>query len=265
MKLVALLLAALPVTIATASDRPQVMILGTFHFAATPDAFSSPLTDVHEAHRQRQIEQLVAALAEFRPTCIAVEALPGAKFLEEGYSSYLSGSESAANEIHQIAFRLAKRMGHERVNGVNYHLDANPMPVMEWAMKNGQGEIAQKLFAQFQERILPRFQPGYAKARTIAQMLADINRQEEMLFEHRLMASTLQIGTSTEPLGGELLAKTAHRNTMIASHIRQLASPGQRVFVLIGGSHRLPLERILSEAGDVEIVDCLPYVLKGDR
>jgi hypothetical protein len=264
-KLSLLLLVAVLGCLAHAQERPQAMIVGTFHFGSTPDAFSSPLHDVQEAHRQREIDSVVRALAEFNPTRIAVEALPGAAYLEEGLAKYLGGGALGQNEIDQIAFRMAKLLGHNKVHGVNYHLDANPMPVLEWAFKHGQAEIAGRLGAEFQEKVLPRLQPEYLRGKTVADILVEMNEPETMLLEHRLLAQILQIGNTEEPVGGELLAKTASRNTMIASHIQRLAGAGERVFVLIGSSYRLPLERILADGGDVEIIDPLPFLRKAKQ
>jgi hypothetical protein len=234
------------------------MILGTFHFDSTPDAFASPLKDVLAPRRQGEIEAMVQALGEFRPTKIAVEALPDDRRLV-GFGEGRLGP----NEIDQIAFRLARRLGHQRVYGVDYRLDANPMPVIEWAIENGQAETVGPLMAEFQAQVLPRLGAEHQRARTISQLLAEMNEPEQMRIEHRLLARLLGVGSSDNPLGADFLARTARRNTMIASHIRRLATPGERVFVLIGASHRLPLERILADGEDVVIVDPLPYIPKG--
>src|SRR5690349_10090191 len=102
----------------TAPATAQVLVLGVFHFA-TPNADFAKFQgiDVLTPTRQREIEAVVATLARFAPTRIAVERpVTEADSLNGDYSQYLAGRfELTRNEVHQLGFRLAKRFHQPRV------------------------------------------------------------------------------------------------------------------------------------------------------
>ncbi|HUK64287.1 MAG TPA: DUF5694 domain-containing protein, partial [Dongiaceae bacterium] len=102
----------------------KIVFVGTFHFAdAGLDAYRprfayDPLTPEH----QREIEDLVARLGDrFRPTKIAIEyPLEKQARLDSIYDAERKGlRKPSPNEITQIGFRLAKRLGLSRVYGVD--------------------------------------------------------------------------------------------------------------------------------------------------
>lgn len=101
--------------------KPTVLLLGVFHFAGehvdintTPDALA---VDMLLPNRQKQIEQLVNALAEFRPTKIVIEGLPQYQSRYDSlFRLYKTGKLDAspkfmASEIVQLGFRLADKLG----------------------------------------------------------------------------------------------------------------------------------------------------------
>lgn len=70
--------------------RPQVMLLGVFHFAGekvdantTPDALR---VDMLLPERQKQIRQLLASLAAFKPNKIAIESDPGYEHVYDSFT-----------------------------------------------------------------------------------------------------------------------------------------------------------------------------------
>jgi|GEM_PF-5618122 len=97
--------------------RTQLMFLGVFHFrdAGLDDHKPEHQFDVLSDRRQKELEVVLDRLAEFAPTRIAVERrATKQESLDADYSSYLNGGlELTSHEIHQIAFRLAKRLGRE--------------------------------------------------------------------------------------------------------------------------------------------------------
>ncbi|MCU7372302.1 DUF5694 domain-containing protein [Paucibacter sp. O1-1] len=114
----ALLLAPLP-----GLAEVQVMVLGSYHFANPGlDLHNAEVDDVLSARRQAELVELIERLASFRPSMVAVEAradaLPGRAL--PGYRRYLSGEGPPdRNEIEQIGYRLARRMGLDQVLGVD--------------------------------------------------------------------------------------------------------------------------------------------------
>jgi hypothetical protein len=99
--------------------RARVMLLGTFRFAdrgldrcRPPAAF-----DVFSQPRQREIAELVDRMAGFGPTKVAVERTRDQQpDLDREYDAYRRGGLALpADEVDQLGFRLAARLGHARV------------------------------------------------------------------------------------------------------------------------------------------------------
>ena len=99
----------------------QVMILGTFHFDQTDDP------DILAPGQQIELEAVLTGLASWAPERIAVE-FPHVRQeeLSSAYSSYFESEadaiESSKNEIQQLGFRLAKRLGHADLYGVDVRM-----------------------------------------------------------------------------------------------------------------------------------------------
>ena len=89
-----LLTATLAVAQNPAVPRAQVMVLGTYHMDNPGRDYANPtVDDVLAPRRQAEIEAVVRALAEFRPTRIAIEATPSRDSLHNArYHAYRAGS-----------------------------------------------------------------------------------------------------------------------------------------------------------------------------
>ena len=99
--------------------RPQLMLLGSFHFSNPGLDTYKPKHEINilSEKRQAELEAMITRLTEYAPTKIAIEykRTHQAK-ADSQYQAYLTGAaELSTNEIQQIGFRLAKRLGHERV------------------------------------------------------------------------------------------------------------------------------------------------------
>ncbi len=103
-------------------ERPSLLIVGAPHFDNPGrDTVNVRVPDVLSPERQREIEALVARLAAFRPTRVAVEWPAEAQArLDQRYADYRAGRRAlTANEIDQIGLRLAARLGLPRVDAVD--------------------------------------------------------------------------------------------------------------------------------------------------
>ena len=100
----------------------EIMLLGTFHFddQGLDEYKPTHQFDALAKDRQEQINEVVDDLAAFGPDRICVERRPsGQAALDAWYERFREGGErDEANEIVQIGFSLADRLGHERVHAV---------------------------------------------------------------------------------------------------------------------------------------------------
>ena len=112
--------------------KPTIMILGSWHFTSSGmDAINERTDDVLASKRQREIEQLVEQLKEFKPTKIAVEVDPSRCDTEnKNYQGYLNGTYALGPyEGDQIGYRLAKEFGHSQVYCVDHWPEHSPIHI----------------------------------------------------------------------------------------------------------------------------------------
>lgn len=207
-------------------ERARVMLLGTFHFANPGLDTYRPVheVDMLSPARQAAIEDVVGALAAFAPTKVAVERRPErARELDEQYAAYRSDRFAlTANEVHQLGFRLAARMGHPRVHAVDAAAlseegpeDYGPWqaPLLAWA-----GHL-----------------DAYAASHTLRQWLRLANTEEAILTGH---------GIHLAGVAPDVLARWWYsRNLRIFHHLRGITEgPGDRIVLVIGAGH-LPILR----------------------
>ncbi|HEX8392401.1 MAG TPA: DUF5694 domain-containing protein, partial [Longimicrobium sp.] len=133
--------------------RPQVMVLGTAHWANPGLDYNNPqVDDVLSPRRQAEVQAILDALAEFRPTRIALEAEPSRDSVwNDRYRRYRAGSLTLGrDERDQIGLRLAARLGHDRVYTVDWQNGMDVGGVLGWAAQNGQGHVAQRIGGEIQ-------------------------------------------------------------------------------------------------------------------
>jgi Family of unknown function (DUF5694) len=145
--LLALVVSHLPFAAAQAPPvtRPHLMVVGTAHFAnRNLDLADMNVDDVLSPARQKQMEDLVSALALYRPTRIAVEMTPDKQAeLNARYLDYRAGKYTLKrDEIDQIALRLAAKLNLPQIDAVD-DFDPPPGPqeaydVASFAEANGQ-------------------------------------------------------------------------------------------------------------------------------
>src|SRR5215203_3626445 len=82
--------------------------------------------DVRSPKRQRELEELTEKLARFQPSKIAIEAPYRNDTWPERYKKYLANDYVLGrNEIEQVGFRLARRVGLPTLHPVDYPMWMN--------------------------------------------------------------------------------------------------------------------------------------------
>jgi hypothetical protein len=253
----------------TAAQAPvEVLIIEAYHMANPGrDLNNVKADDVLSAKRQAELEAVARGLTRFRPTKVAVELEPKtADFTVPGYRTF--GPEMLAtdrSEVIQIGFRLAKRMGHPAVYGV----DEKPGPgepdyfpygqVAKYAAEHGRGEWLKGLSAPVR-KMMADFETAQATS-TIGQLLDPARRPG--LFDD-LHASgyygLLELGDAERQPGAELNAMWYLRNAKIFSKLIQATEPGDRVVLIFGGGHGYWLKHFARTTPGFKLVDASPYL-----
>ena len=258
------------------TKKPTIMILGSTHLANPgKDLHNAKMDDVLAPKRQREIQQLVEQLKEFKPTKIALES--DARFdakINANYQDYLKGTyELKRDESNQIGFRLAKLMGHSRMYGVDDMPEERPIL----------GKIDRHLidplgFAEKynQEHLLPppstegkitKDKDGTIwtepeKYVSIIEMYIRDNEHEGRLAEQQAYLRIARIGLGDQYPGANWLAHEWYaRNLKIFVNLTRITeSANDRILLIIGSGHVFLVQQFLEDSGDYILESPLKYL-----
>ncbi len=225
----------------------QILTLGTFHFKdAGLDSYKPEFDiDILSEPRQRELDHVLSCLAAFEPTKIALEVKTEHQAaLEARYRAFLSGEfELSSNEIHQIGFRLAKRLGHERV----YAVDAPPRwyePYVDpdaWARKNFQGHLLEsELVGRYEE--LYRSEDREKTEQPLLHTFLELNDTHRIRLGHgRYLIENFQAGNATEYPGVDSKTAWYNRNLRIFANLQRIVERDEERILFIVGAGHLPI------------------------
>lgn len=235
--------------------KPQVMLLGTYHMANPGRDYANLVADDHLApRRQAEIEDAVARLARFEPTCVAVETVPERQNeLDRAYAEYRRGERQlTVNETEQIGFRLARRLGLARVVAVDHPGSMDFPAVFGWAGAHGQGALIDRLLREIEQYVAGL--QDRLEAASVGEMLLELNGAEaERMHGHYLVIATI-CGGGEHP-GAEMVACWYERNLKIFANIAQLAgSADDRILAIFGSGHIPLLRAFVRGCPDLDLV-----------
>jgi hypothetical protein len=264
------LLRALPLPAQTPDARPpvqvpvrttiQVMVLGVFHFS-NPNADYAQFqgTDVLAPNRQREIEAVVAQLARFRPTKIALERVPAeADSINADYQRYLAGTFSLTrNEIHQLGYRLAADLHRTQLYAVDFQSDMRIDSVMDYARVHDTAFVT-RFNTTITEvvKLLDRMQ----REETIGANLRFMNDPETILRAHQPYADMATVGAGDSYIGARVVSDWYARNLHIFANIARIAQPGDRILLIIGMGHAPILRELIRSHPAMQLVEPLDYL-----
>lgn len=243
-------------------EKPQVrvLVLGVFHFH-NPGADYAQFEgiDVLTQERQREIEAVVDRLARFRPDRIAVER-PAAEreALNADYRRYRAGDfELTRNEDHQLGFRLAARLGHDAVHPVDFRMGMRIDSMLAYVDEHDP-ELRARIDGYIDEivQLMNRMQ----REETIGANLRFLNEPDHVLRAHEPYAVQATIGAGDGYIGARGVAGWYERNLHIFANLAAVASPGDRVLLIVGGGHTPILRHLVRTHPEMELVEAVEYL-----
>ena len=232
--------------------KPQVLLVGTYHFTSNLDMVSH-VDKFNEGKDRHQLQELIELLAAFDPTALAVEITQDKqKFLDDEYQAYLSDKfVLESNEVHQVMYRLGKRLDIDGLNAVDWMDSVGNRgmgDVMEWA-KIHQPNVYEEVYNLFMKN------GQVENDNTIIENLSIINTIENTWDSHRTYMKFAQIGEETDYIGIDWLRWWYQRNLIIYKNIMELIqAKHDRVLLYIGAAHLHLIEQFLAESGEVDVV-----------
>ena len=122
----------------------KVLFLGTTHLDNPGrDAINPEVPDVLTDQKQKELQEVRDALAEFNPNKVALEVqIKYQSAFDSLYQAFRAGKldtfstgdfVSKRSEHYQIGFKLANRLDHDHVYAVDHYIPMNMGKVMEFA------------------------------------------------------------------------------------------------------------------------------------
>lgn len=239
----------------------QIMVLGIFHMQGSCDVHGEAVEDIFSERRQKEIEQILDKIKQYKPTKIAVEIeRKKGELLNQQYMAYLNQQKQLTqNEVHQIAFRLAKQLEHQKLYAVDW--------MEQGVSTRGCGECITYLIEKEPKlyKEISQYECEAIKLEqniTILDVYQWINSAEYEEMTKAYYTNYARIGINNDYYGLGWLNWWYQRNLTIFANISELViqDSDERILLLIGAAHKGILSQLLTDSRLFEVVDVLEYL-----
>ena len=244
----------------------QVMVLGTYHFGNPgQDLHNLKVDSVLTSEKQGELSDVAMRFSKFKPTKIAVEAM--AKRPDFSLEKFDEFSPDKLNtnpdERVQIAFRLARLVGHKAVYGIDEQsdtIDYFPFDKVDaFAKSSGHADRLTELHQKVDKKI--KAMEADQRVKPVRLMLADLNEPAAIQADHGdFYYPLLRFGNQKEQPGAELNAAWYQRNAKIFAKLTQIAQPADRVLVVFGSGHAFWLRHFVQSTPGFELIESNKYL-----
>lgn len=246
--------------------RTQVMVLGTFHFQDAGHDDFQPRFDVDVLSPERQVEvaELLDRLARFAPTAIALEWPADAQDrLDTVYAAFRAGTRAAsANERDQLGFRLAARLGHDRVIAVDaparwYDSALNTDTLVQRARRFGQDALLARGMAwNAYYTARAEWEDSLKTTQTLRETLSAMNTMDALRQTlGQYLAGSVEVGGGGDYTGADMRSAWYNRNLRIFTNLLRMQSDHEeRILVIIGAGHAPLLRHFIENAPELQFV-----------
>lgn len=236
-------------TSAAPPEGPRLLVLGVPHFANHHrDLINSNIEDVLTPTRQRDILEVVSALAALKPNHVAVEwSATKQAALDERYAAYRAGKYVlTGDEIDQIGLRLAAMLDLPRVDAVNWLEEApgvdEDYDFGKWLEAHGRSGELSALTDDGQRRMNAVDEQN--RCRPIAEWLRDLNSPDYVAWDESTYYRIATFGDAEKNPGAAWVGAWHARNLRIAANLKRIGGAlGDRTVAVFGAGHAELLRR----------------------
>ena len=267
-KLLLLVLVLISTGVLAQENEKQVLLIGTFHFHNPGhDVAKTESFDVLKPETQDELESIAETIKEFGPDKIFVEwNYAKSKELDSIYNIYsvkeFSKDTSKTdfyrkNEIFQLAFRAAKKMGHSGVYPMDYNQTIFPYDsLMKTIEKNQQvalkSEIDKKI-QTYEDEFNNQIKSGWSLKEILLAANTNQSRKDNISFYTDL---STRVGEVDEFVGAYLTAEWYRRNIYMWSVIQKITEESDdKIMILAGSGHAAIFDQLLSYTSGWNIVE----------
>lgn len=254
--------------------KAQAAVLGVFHFSNPGlDTYKQEFpVDMLSEERQAELDSLLAKLEAYEPTKILLEIPRVEKdsALNAAYHKYLNNEFSItdkSNEIFQIGFKLAKKLGHDRIYASDVKsalwfgadIDWDTYDRETYLKSLGQYEKASRYdFTKYY-----RFKDSLKQQKTLTEFLSFSNTPQAALKNHQAyLTNTILTGAGDLYIGADNVARWYQRNLKIFANTYDFAdfSKQERILLIYGSSHVWQLRQLFTDSPDFDYVEINDYL-----
>lgn len=239
----------------------HVLLVGTMHFVSRKDLVRYDVFDVASPRMQADIADLVGRLARYDPTKVVLElAYAESADINDRYAAFRRGEhELDHGEAEQVGFRLAARLGHERVYPVNI-MHRWWEPALDSLIDNVP-DVAER-WERYRAEIASGGERANERMRTLTlvEHLAASNADARSKGLRDYLTVYPRLVDGRDYAGADMTGNWYHRNVRIYANILRSCEPGDRLLVLYGGGHIAPLAHFMETSGEFVLDDVLPYL-----
>ncbi|MBX3299634.1 MAG: hypothetical protein KF736_09245 [Acidobacteria bacterium] len=238
------------------------MILGVYHFHNPgADLIKTEYPDHLSEKKQQEIAEVLDLLAKFKPTKIVVEATPENTAINDQYQQYLKGEFAlTSNEIYQLGFRLAERLGHKKLYLGDNKMGMDMNAVIAAAQQNNNTQF----LAEMQKTIveITEMQRRHAQI-SVREALYELNAPQLQEKTKRLYLQMNRVRSKDNFVGADVLAGWYQRNFRILTNIyNSIESPQDRVLVIFGQGHAPYLREGIQADPYLELIEPNDFLRK---
>ncbi len=239
------------------ADAKEILLLGTFHYNNPgADAVKHDVLDVMTDDGQKQLEKLADKIVKYNPSKIFVEwNLSEQDKLDKLYQKYLNGTYFddeklndfyRKNEIFQLGFRIAKKLGHSKIYGVDYSNVEMDFEAMIKSISDAkQQDLQEKLNLTLEE--MSKNMSEKMATMSLEELYIDGNKPEEVAANIELYNEiSVKAGRLENTTGATMVSQWYKRNLLIWSSIQKIVDENdKKIIVLFGGGHTAILDQIV--------------------
>jgi hypothetical protein len=231
----------------TESETIKVLLVGTFHFANfnpenNNDIVQKKVLDVLTEANQTELEKIALKIAEFKPDKIFVEeSFSQQNKLDSIFNSFSKSADYKKvkrNETYQLGFRVAKKLNHNKIYGIDIRTDFPFDSLLTEMYKAKQFDLIKK-----DELELKKLEKSenelFSSNKTLSEIIFYYNEEKYRKDDINWYLNLANRGGELDNFVGSYLASEWYkRNLHMYSVIQKsIEKSDKKIMILAGSSH----------------------------
>ncbi len=235
----------------------KVLVLGTYHF--NQENHYDELSE----ENQEQMARLLDTLAKFNPTKVVIEKEVRLDSLYNNfYQKYLNDESvlvKKPNEAFQVGYRLAKKLGHDRIylfddqtEFIGSLKDFTFNKLNEERVKDS--VFVDKYMSDIKESFAAR-QKEFEALSLYDNLLMRNSPESNQWNAERMHLYETRIGIQDSWMGPDWLGRWYQRNLRMMANVMKVNNPGNdRILIVVGDNHKWVLDTLFGFNPEFEVV-----------